>query len=318
MDLPRPDSCTCCNIPDDDLIPSAENMFGTCPGQILKLFCDASAQSVAMMKTLDYIASLYPTQKALLKGCPTYGTEEVQGRISSFYLWLNISRDLFQQLKSILDLVTFSLYKECSLWSCINPLRINYILKNFGRSSDALKENMLSMDISMSENNEDSNMELEVENGEKYFDEDAEDETNGCDAEEEEEDDDESIDHDARSEGNTLAQPLKIVTFESDFMSGFGGSRLLSKSSITSADSLETIPTSTTSIYRHYVDRNLKRTGMRKFCNRLRQMMDKTLSKTQEALNFMGTPINKSQVGWVFVDFFLIFVLCCVIENFCK
>ena len=238
------------------------SMFETCLRCHVRQLKVVHEEITRLMKKLEWAESLYPTRKALASENPEFAVKQVQQRIGTLCLWLNIIHDICYNIKLVAQ-VTEIKNAESSPWAFLDLEELGCL------------------------------------DGFQTLDEELDSES--CDGES---DDDDGTYEDSSEEDNnqsnslkhTISSCKKTVKFDSsvsltdagasdtnNFQSNNLAHQRDSRTSFGSVTSVCENPTMT-SIYRHFVDRTLKKTGMRKLRSRLKSLFDGTLSRTRLTL----------------------------------
>jgi hypothetical protein len=265
------DHCDC-DVRRESLCSVSTAMFGLCLRADLKQHNSVLVQLIRLMDKIEFAQSLYPTQKSLAKDHPLYASEEFQARLGTISLWLNITRDLSQKLKQMMDVMQIDRW-ENTPWACIDMEYLKEILQN----SRNMSSSSLHDDISLPESCEMSGEEEDEVDGDEE----------SCDVSEMD-----SLRLSVGESENTTAARIrrKSVRFEddadqsqtvasSDSCESLANSRPTHLSTVSSVEIV-----SVTSVYRHYVDHMLKKIGMRKLRSRLKDLLDGTLQRAKHAL----------------------------------
>lgn len=227
-------------------------------------------QVTALLQELEAAESLYPTQKALASQHAIYTTDNFQRHLGTLCLWLNITIDITRMLILVAKIISVETI-ENTPWTCLDLDRLQHMLaivKKLSPSGETVAVDSYA----------DSN--------------DSEDEDEYTEEEEEEEGGEGNTTSDDLTASNSLSASAgkKRVCFD-DQSSELGQpepSRVVNGTTDGHVRITATVRNSSvenpTFIYRHFVDRTLKKTGLKKLRLRIKELADGTLQRTRLAL----------------------------------
>ena len=226
---------------------------GLCLQQVIHKQCAMSKLVTSLLDDVENAESLYPTQKALAVEHPVYADDKFQQRIATLCLWMTITRDIAHKIKLMAEIVRIS---DQSLvgtaWSCIDLYSLKTLVSGYSG------EDVIVADNDRSVPDDDGNDEEDSEAIDSA----------GSD-----------VNSDSASVPHNVVLRQKSVHFEDENDEQYRCER--PRCLISRPNSAEVTPTS---IYRHYVDAVLKKTGLRKLRMRLKDLLDTTLQRARLAL----------------------------------
>lgn len=256
-------------------------------------------QVQGLLERLEHYESCYSTTEAGKQDNPKFRDPEFQRRVKCLNLWLNITCDLCQKLKLFGRII--GTHSRGIKWPLVNFEFPKPRPREFLASPRASIPNVMETEATDSSDNEESNINEEAE-----------------DEEEEEEEERSSGETQQRSNKTYLSPHHKQVKFQcgddsSDLGSPIGspapqesslavnsstptrdfsqnnsmantGTSVLSLSRASSEVSLDDSRTVKSSIYRHYVEKCLRKMGLQKLNLRLRDLFHGSLKRAKEAL----------------------------------
>ena len=230
----------------------------------------AIKQVSAVLDKLERIEKLYPTLKTLSKEHPQYCNEAFIQRANTLNMWLNLSRELGHKLQ----IMSRELYLDqidglVIPWEDYeNPSELLYNLRNPTNIFTPQSESDESESETDSEDEDQSLVSSPIVGRE---------------------DEHKNVrfrvkDH---KTGEVSSQPTSPI---SALPNKGSASRALSVSLSRISSSVSVEEFTRTSIYRYFVDRTLKKYGLRKLLVRLTKILDSTLQKTKQSLECPTTP----------------------------
>lgn len=278
-------SCPACtqhsnnNIKDVTKSPSQR-----CLRSEIDLQKEALIQVSKVLRKLEKVEKLYPTTKALGRDHPLYVSDTFQYRENTLCLWRNITRDTGHKLQLMSQLLCLDHIHQCIYWPWLD-------YDMYIHSSDPRAPSSITPEIYVTSAYEEGEEEGSTE---------------------EEDSDEEPLITAQGDRGGESAIPPhnKNVRFNiSGSPSSADGSYSSPNASFVPSDNstpkkLESIvrnisiasslsrtsstlsmdDTSRTAIYRYFVDRMLKKSGLRKLLMRLKDILDGTLQRAKQAL----------------------------------
>ena len=232
---------------------------------------EAVIQVKKILDKLDQCEQLYPTSSAFAQEHPSYIDQAFILRTEALYLWLNITKDLFEKLK-ILEQVLNIQSVNGGNWPSIDFDR--------GPRQRELCQ-ILSQSIPEIESEEEDNDENGGNGGEPENDIEMESGTRDkkvsfAVSNDQSQTDGARLSHGAKSPINIGSPPDASTPLKSPYFN----TSLSRASSETSIDELQT----KASIYRNFVDKGLKKVGLNKMLIRLRDIMYRSLHRARESL----------------------------------
>ena len=273
---------------DSDI--NAQPMTQRCLRREVEQQKEALAQVSKVLLNLEKVERLYPTTKAVARDYSQYSSQSFQCRVETLCMWMNITRDIGHKLKlmsQVLGLDHMHMHHAVD-WAWLDYDEYTHSPTSTTTSPPALSTPSICITPSdADEVGRDANGESEdssttpPQNRNVRFDI--------------------SVSPDEVSPSSTFAPtdsstPGKASASKPGLVSNISVSSSMSwTSSILSVDE-----TSQTGIYRHFVDRTLKKSGLRKLLIRLKNILDGTLQRARQALErprSSGMSCGSEQVG---------------------
>ena len=115
--------------------PNCVDIIGACINNELSSFIQAARQASVVINQIEWLQSLYPNEKALIRDQPEYSEAGLQARLTCLHLWYDTTFELVRYIKYVYDLVVAvqlkaaEQTKEFSLWRCVDVSQLDRLLQ---------------------------------------------------------------------------------------------------------------------------------------------------------------------------------------------
>ena len=232
-----------------------------------------------LLDRLDKCERLYPHSKAFAMSNEVYGSEEFSLRVKSLCLWLNITRDLCHKMKLLGRVL--GVHNIVGLDWPMSDYESPRVSESRFTSRSSIP-NILEKSDSSEEDNEMENESPKCSQGNELFKTNKQVTFSLVSPSS----DSERASPVASNVVNSAysSPPLDTSTPNKYLQPGNAGSFTSSLSRDSSVVSLEELDKTSVHVYRHFVDKSLRKMGMHRLVIRLRDLLDRSLQRAKEAL----------------------------------